>query len=64
MDLREVGLKMKIPKGCFNCKWNEKGVNENPCLTCFVEDARLQTYYSRWEAADESGNKGEISKDE
>ena len=64
MDLREVGLRMKIPKGCFNCKWALKGANENPCLTCFVEDERLNISYSRWEAADESGHEREISKDE
>lgn len=55
---------MKIPKGCFNCKWELKGSNENPCLTCFVEDDRLKISYSRWEAADESGNQREIGKDE
>ena len=55
---------MKIHKSCYNCKYAIKGANENPCLTCFIEDERLKISYSRWEAADESGDKGEISKDE
>ena len=56
---------MKIHKSCFNCKYRKRKITEEPCLRCGdYPIEQIEDPYDRWEAADESGNEREISKDE